>query len=321
MKAQTFPKEQYHYTSENVNRNRLLEELPSVREKNLQLAGISTTILEGGDSPTVILLHGPGETALWWMRVIPKLTETNRVIIPDLPGHGETKADVKLNEERVLRWLSKLIDQTCSFPPTLVGHILGGSIAARFAISRGEQIDQLVLVDSLGLGKFRPAPRFAFGLFRFMMWPTEKNYNRFLPQCMFDADDLRSKMGENWDPFLTYILECARDTDRKSAMQTLMKTVGVPKIASAKLINIKTPTALIWGRHDRANKLKIAEAASKKFGWPLHIIEKTRDDPKLERPRAFLQALYKSMKTKRSNHVTKRKEKHNDGKEGNKTKA
>lgn len=35
-----------------------------------------------------------------------------------------------------------------------------------------------------------------------------------------------------------------------------------------------------------------SEAASERYGWPLYVIEKIRDDPKLERPDAFVDALY-----------------------------
>lgn len=273
------------------NRSKLLQDIPAT-ERRIDLAGLSTAVLEGGEGAPVILLHGPGETSVWWMRVIPKLVKTHRIIVPDLPGHGATKVSGKtLDKDFVLTWLGELIESTCPSPPAVIGNILGGSIAARFAIEHGEQISQLVLVNSLGLGKFRPAPRFAFGLFRFMLWPNEKNFNRFFPQCIYDVDDLRGKMGENWEPFVAYNLECARDKDRSTAVQTLMKKLGIPKIPAEELEKIDVPTSLIWGRHDKANKLKIAKAASKRYGWPLHVIEETRDDPKLERPEAFVNTL------------------------------
>lgn len=273
------------------SRAQLLAEIP-ITERRLDLAGISTAILEGGEGPPVILLHGPGETAIWWMRVIPFLVKTNRVIVPDLPGHGSSRVDSdKLDADLVFNWVTELIEQTCPSPPVLVGNILGGSIATRYAVDHGDHIDLLVLVNSLGLGKFRPSPSFAFGLFRFMIWPTEKNFNRFFPHCIYDVDDLQNRMGEKWKPFVEYNLECANDKELGDALQFLMKNLGIPKIPDTELEKIDVPTALIWGRYDKANKLKIAEAASKKFGWPLYIIEETRDDPKLERPEKFVDAL------------------------------
>lgn len=279
------------------NRERLLADIP-VTEYKLDCAGISTAILEGGAGPPIILLHGPGETAIWWMRVIPKLVSNHHVIVPDLPGHGSSKVDRdKLDTDLVFNWFTELIKQTCPSPPIVAGNIIGGSIAARYAVNHGKQIDRLVLVNSLGLGKFRPAPGFAFRLFRFMIWPTEKNFNRFFPHCMYDVDDLQNGMGEKWEPFLEYNLECANDKERSDALQFLMKTLGIPKIPDKELEKIDVPTALIWGRHDRANKLHIAESASKRYGWPLHIIEEARDDPKLERPEAFVKVLNSILET------------------------
>ncbi|MDX1639540.1 MAG: alpha/beta fold hydrolase [Balneolaceae bacterium] len=67
------------------------------------------------------------------MRVIPLLAKTHRVILPDLPGHGSSRGTGgALELEMVFRWLAELIGRTCTSPPVLVGHLLGGSIAARF---------------------------------------------------------------------------------------------------------------------------------------------------------------------------------------------
>ena len=56
-------------------RERLLAGMP-VTERRLQLAGVSTAVLEGGDGPPVVLLHGPSGYAAHWMRVIPGLVAT-----------------------------------------------------------------------------------------------------------------------------------------------------------------------------------------------------------------------------------------------------
>src|SRR5213592_4028394 len=115
-------------------REQLLEGIP-VRERRLELAGVSTAVLEGGEGPPVVLLHGPGEFAAKWMRVIPDLVTTHRVVAPDLPAHGASEVpDGSLDADLVLDWLDELIDRTCPSPPVLVGHILGGAIAARFAV-------------------------------------------------------------------------------------------------------------------------------------------------------------------------------------------
>ena len=71
-------------------RERLLAGLP-VTERRLQLAEVSTAVLEGGAGPPIVLLHGPGAYGAAWLRVIPDLVTTHRVIAPDLPGQGATR--------------------------------------------------------------------------------------------------------------------------------------------------------------------------------------------------------------------------------------
>ena len=68
-------------------REKLLAGIP-VTERRLELAGVSTCVLEGGEGPPMLLLHGPGGYGAIWQQVIPELTSTRRVVAPDLPGHG-----------------------------------------------------------------------------------------------------------------------------------------------------------------------------------------------------------------------------------------
>ena len=278
-------------------RERLLTGMP-VTERKLDLAGVSTALLEGGDGPLMILLHGPGEFAAKWMRVIPDLVTTHRVVAPDLPGHGSSEVvDGPLDANHMLTWLGELIEQTCSSPPVLVGHTLGGAIAARFAINHGDRLSRLVLVDTLGLGRFRPAPRFGLTMIGFLARPTEHTYDRFMRQCSVDLDRLREEMGERWEPFVSYNLDRARNPNGRAALRSLMPRLGMPAIPPKDLARIAVPTTLLWGRHDRATRLRIAEAAGARYGWPLHVIENCADDPPRDQPEAFLEALHTALGT------------------------
>lgn len=274
-----------------VAREQLLAGLP-VTERRLRLNGVSTAVLEGGEGSPVMLLHGPNEYAAKWLRVIPDLVRTHRVIAPDLPGHGSSEAiDGPLDADRVLGWLDDLIDCTCPSPPVVVGHILGGAIAARFAGARSERLDRLVLVDTLGLVAFQPRPDFGLALTEFISDPTEETHDRLWSRCAFDLDALRNRLGEQWDWIRTYNLDRARAPGLGAARHSLMEQFGFPAIPPAELGRIAVPTTLIWGRHDLATPLAIAEAASIHHGWRLHVIDNAADDPPLEQPEAFLTAL------------------------------
>lgn len=271
------------------SRARLTEGLP-VTEHRAELAKTPTAWLEGGEGPPLVLLHGPGESSVNWRWVIPDLARDHRVVAPDLPGHGSSGgSDREWTEPRILEWLEALVERTCSELPVLVGHVLGGAIAARFARRRGERIRGLVLVDSLGLAAFRPSLRFLVALLGFQARPTETTYRWFMSQCAHDLDRLEERMGERWDAFVSYNLEMARGPQGKAAGK-MLRELGLPRIAPEELEEIAVPTALIWGRHDRANRLSVATAASERYGWPLHVVEDAADDPARDQPRAFVEA-------------------------------
>lgn len=295
MRTQSQPVPDRH-ASGDTDRAQLLAGLP-VTERRLRFAGVSTSVLEGGAGPPIVLLHGPGEFAAKWFRVIPDLTGTHRVIAPDLPGHGgSTVEDGRLDADGTLAWLGGLLERTCVSPPTIVGHVLGGAIAARFAVNQSDRLRRLVLVDSLGLGPFRPAPAFALAMLAFLVRPGERSYVRFMRQCSSDLDGLRHEMGPRWNPFVAYTLRLARHRNAKIARR-LMREVGLAPIPPGDLARISAPTALIWGRLDRANRLRIAERAHARYGWPLHVIEDCADDPARDRPDAFLHALRRVLDT------------------------
>lgn len=270
-------------------RSRLLDGLPTSEERR-RLDGLRTAVLEGGHGSPIVLLHGPGESAANWRWVIPELATTHRVVAPDLPAHGRTEADEELDEARVLSWLDDLIDRTCPRPPVLVGHLLGGAIAARYAVRHGERLRGLVLVDSLGLDKFRPSLRFLLTLIGFQALPTEGTYRRFMRQCAYDLDSLQERMGELWEPFVAHNLEFARGPKSKAAAG-LLRELGLRPVPPDDLARIAVPTTLIWGRHDRALSLEIAKETSARYGWPLRVVEDAADDPPRDQPEAFLAAL------------------------------
>ena len=272
-------------------REQLLDATPAT-EQRLMLAGISTAVLIGGDGPPIVLLHGPGEFALTWLRVIPELMRSHRVIVPDLPGHGASLlSDAPLDADRVLAWLNELIEQTCPAPAYLAGHLLGGAIGARFASAHSDQLRGLVLVDTYGLRRLRPSPMFTLTMINFLAKPTAGSRDRFFRQCFVDMNGLRDQLGPLWQPLMTSGLEGASSPNQKAALRVLMPQFGWRAIPEEELARISVPTTLIWGRHDRQTPLAVAQRASTRFGWPLHVIEEAADDPAFEQPGAVLRAL------------------------------
>jgi pimeloyl-ACP methyl ester carboxylesterase/ubiquinone/menaquinone biosynthesis C-methylase UbiE len=272
-------------------RRRLLAGLP-VGEHRYTLAGIGTAVLEGGEGPPLVLLHGPGEHAAKWLRVIPDLVTTHRVIAPDLPGHGASDpVDGTPDAQRVLDWLDALIERTCPTAPALVGQIVGGAIAARYAARHGDRVRCLVLADTLGLAPFAPAPEFGEALGAFIAAPSEDTHDRLWQLCAYDLDAVRAGLGERWHWLKAYNLAGANAGVLRPTQHALMEAFGLPPIPPDELARIAVPTTLVWGRHDLATPLAVAEAASRERGWPLHVIDGAADEPAIEQPAAFVRVL------------------------------
>jgi pimeloyl-ACP methyl ester carboxylesterase len=272
-------------------REQTLSGLPVV-ERCLRLADIATPTLEGGDGPPMILLHGPAAYAGHWMFVIPLLVDAHRLIVPDLPGHGASVVHGgSLDTEHVMSWLDELIGRTCDSPPVIVGQLLGGAVAAKYASSNGSRLRRLVLVDTFGLSPFRPMPEFGRAITQFLGGPTRDTHRTLWQYCAFDLDRLSRRMAERWQTFEAYNLDRAASPGVRNAISVLMEHFALPEIPVDVLARIPVPTSLMWGRHDRGTPLSVAEEAANRLGWPLGVIEQCADDPPIERPRAFVEAL------------------------------
>jgi pimeloyl-ACP methyl ester carboxylesterase len=275
-------------------RRRVLAGAP-VTERRLRLAGVSTAVLEAGQGPPVVLLHGQGGWAGMWLPVIPDLVTTHHVLAPDLPGLGGSEVpDGPPDAARVLAWLGELIDRTCAAPPALAGASLGASIATRFAVAHPDRLSRLVLVGAGGLGRFRPAPGLVVAMVGFIARPTQRTQQRFLRQVAVDPARVRALMGERWEASQAYNLDRARTPSVRAANRRMLRELGTKTIPPEDLARIAVPTSLIWGRHDRVMRLRIAEAASARYGWPLHVIEDAGHFS-MEQPEAFRAALWAAL--------------------------
>jgi pimeloyl-ACP methyl ester carboxylesterase len=276
---------------------RLIEGLP-VTTRRLDLAGVSTSLLEGGEGPPMVLLHGQGGFAEIMGGLISNLVDGYRVIAPDLPGLGRSEVrGGTLDGPGVVNWLGELIAKTCDQAPIVLGHSMGGSVGARFAVARGKEISKLILVDSGSLGRFRPPPALLFALIRFMKNPDRAGAERMQRVIFLDVERVRAQMGDRLTGLQDYQIDRAKQPSVNQANRTLLRKVGTKRIPDDELQRIDVPVALIWGRHDRVNPIKHAQQASAKFGWPLYPIEDAGHIPMAEQPAGFGAALRTILET------------------------
>jgi pimeloyl-ACP methyl ester carboxylesterase len=272
---------------------RALHEGLPVTERRLDLAGVSTSLIEGGVGPPVVLLHGVGMFAeMWTYRVIADLLASHRVVAPDLPGHGRSvlRASTRLDAPAMVAWLGELISQTCSEPPTLVGASLGGSFAAHFGIEHGDRVRRIVLIASGSLGPFRP-PGALLALLWYMWRPSPASFDRFFRYVLQDPERVLPGMGEWFAALRAYHVDRTKQPSLRRASAQLLRRIGMRRIPADRLRKITVPVALIWGRNDRVMRFPIAERASARFGWALYPIDRADHASLFDQPDASLEAL------------------------------
>jgi pimeloyl-ACP methyl ester carboxylesterase len=103
---------------------------------------------EDGDPP-VVLLHGAGAHAHWWAPLVPHLLPGWRLVAPDLRGHGESAwAPPPYLIEHFSADLHVLLDVLGLGTVVLIGHSMGGRVAAWFAAHHAQRVRGLALLDT-----------------------------------------------------------------------------------------------------------------------------------------------------------------------------
>jgi len=101
-----------------------------------------------GHGPTVVLVHGLGSRPEDWLAVARWLARNYRVVLAELPGHGESEMTAPLTLERAAQSLDGTLARETHEPVTLVGHSVGGLVAAQVALDDPARVRSLVLIET-----------------------------------------------------------------------------------------------------------------------------------------------------------------------------
>lgn len=121
--------------------------------KTVQAGDTRWSYYEGGEGPTLVLLHGYDSSKEVWLDVAKELTPHFHLIIPDLPGWGDSSRndgasyDIDAQAARLDAFAQALGLRSV----TVVGHSMGGAIAGVYAAEHPQVVNRLVLMDSFGL--------------------------------------------------------------------------------------------------------------------------------------------------------------------------
>lgn len=107
-----------------------------------------------GSGPAVLLIHGISDDSSSWLPVLPALARRFTVIAPDLLGHGASdKPRADYSVAAFSNGMRDLLDVLGVDRVTVVGHSLGGGVAAQMAYQYPERVDRLVLVSTGGVSR------------------------------------------------------------------------------------------------------------------------------------------------------------------------
>ncbi|SFF54805.1 alpha/beta fold hydrolase [Blastococcus tunisiensis] len=116
------------------------------RVRYVEVGRWRTRVLEAGEGPALILMHGTGGHLEAYLRNISALAEHYHVIAYDFPGHGyTTHAEEDLEIDAYVGHLLELVDVLGIAKAHLSGESLGGWVAIKFAAAYPERVDRLVL--------------------------------------------------------------------------------------------------------------------------------------------------------------------------------
>ncbi|WP_019412464.1 alpha/beta fold hydrolase [Paenisporosarcina sp. TG20] len=118
-------------------------------QQQINLSNLNLAYQDFGEGEPVVLLHGFCGSHLYWDKVISALANKNRVIVPDLPGHGQSNFSKGNYEmEYMADTLKELLDRLKLDKITLFGHSLGGYITLAFAEKYEERLNGFSLIHS-----------------------------------------------------------------------------------------------------------------------------------------------------------------------------
>ena len=208
------------------------------------LRGARVQVMELGapDAPTLVFLHG----VLGLLNdnsFLETLAGRYHVLAPELPGYGESTGEELLEDMldfTLHGW--DVLDTLKVNQPVLVGHSLGGMIAAEMACIAPERVNKLVLVDPFGLWlNEHPIPDL-FSFLPFEFGDVLFHNRERAAQLLVGATDVAEP-----EALRQFFIDNAR---RLGTAGKILFPIPNRRL-SKRLYRLTTDTLIIWGEGDR----------------------------------------------------------------------
>ena len=233
------------------------EPSPHVAER-LRAGDVFLRGIRGGEGDTtLLLLHGYAESLMAYRPTFDRLANRTGVVAVDLPGFGlSDKPPGNYDLETYVGRMSAFIDQHIPGPVVVVGHSLGGEIAAALALDRPDRIVGVVLIASAGYGLGPTATAITQDGAGVLGWVNaavgELVVSLHDPAWMSEPEAWR-----DYDPLL--------DPAFRSASAKVLREFDFAALRT-RFHEIRQPTLIIWGRRDPTIPFAYGEAMAKAIG-------------------------------------------------------
>jgi pimeloyl-ACP methyl ester carboxylesterase len=241
----------------------------TLSSRTIQVRGRSTEVLTAGQGESLVFLHGGG--IIEGFDCLAPLVNRFTVTAPLLPGYGATELDPPLaGREQVVEHIRDVLDELGIRQTVLVGHSIGGWLAATFAARFPRRVTALVLAAPFGMDvPEHPLPDMM------AMSPAER-----LAALTSDQSIWEGRLPTGPDP----AFEAARAREGQSLMRFLPGAYDpdLPGILSS----ISAPALLLWGEDDNtipaghgdAWRKALPHASVKVFPATGHLLFHERSD-------------------------------------------
>jgi len=258
--------------------------------KSVNIPDFKIVYLEGGTGDAIIMLHGFGGDKDNWLRFAKYFTPDYRVIIPDLPGFGESSqpANAKYTIISQVERLNTLARELKLTNFHVVGNSMGGVIAGTYATAHPEMIKTLALFDSGGVKS-----------------PTKSELHRLMekgvnPMVVKNVDDFDKLLAINFYkpfPIPSFVKKYLAKKAEEAAplnQKIFNEMTDVDFFAlEDKLDMIKAHTLIVWGDSDKVIDVSSVPIFEKKIkNAKSAIIKECGHLPMLEKPQETA-AVYK----------------------------
>ena len=132
------------------------------KPRNIKANGINLRIVEAGEGPLVILVHGWPESWYSWRHQLPTLAAAGyRVVVPDMRGYGGSTIPEAIDDYNIKELtadIAGLISALGEESAVLVGHDWGAPIVWQTALLHPDKVDAVVGLSVIYRGRSQTKP-------------------------------------------------------------------------------------------------------------------------------------------------------------------